>query len=386
MRHLPMLAVLFLAACGAPPPMPEMPPPEVGVASPITRELAVERIFTGRIEPVDIVEVSPRVSGTVLKCQARSGRLVAAGDVLFELDPVPFRIAVERGEAAVAGAAAALKQAQETRDRNQELRGAGLIAEEQFSERLRSVEVNEALLAAAKANLANARLELGWTTVLAPIAGRLGLISITVGSQVQGGGAMPPSVITTLMSVAPVYAAFDLDEATYLRHASRLAASVRGETPVPVRVGHAGGEQWPFGGRIVFIDNHVDPTSGTIRLRALLDKAEDLPPPGAFARIALQLEAPRPAVLVHEQAIQAELATRYVLSVAADGTTAVQPVQVGARHGNLREVTGLEATASIVVTNTAKVMMPGMKVAGKATDMETLAPVAAEPPAPAAGK
>lgn len=375
MRHLPVLAVLFLAACGAPPPMPEMPPPEVGVASPIVRELAVERVFTGRIEPVDIVEVSPRVSGTVVQCQARSGRLVAAGDVLFELDPVPFRIAVERGEAAVAGAAAALKQAAETRDRNEKLLAAGLVADEQFAERLRSVEVNEALLAAAKANLANARLELEWTRVRAPIDGRLGLISINVGSQVQGGGAMPPSVITTLMSVAPVYAAFDLDEATYLRHAARLAESARGGEPVPVRVGHAGREDWLFGGRIVFIDNHVDPTSGTIRLRALLDKAENLPPPGAFARIALQLEAPRPAVLVHEQAIQAELATRYVLSVAADGTTAVQPVQVGARHGNLREVTGLAAETTIVVTNTAKVMMPGMKVAGKPTGMETLAPV-----------
>jgi multidrug efflux system membrane fusion protein len=374
MRHLSVLAVLLLAACGGPPEMPQMPPPEVGVASPIVRELAVERVFTGRIEPIDIVEVSPRVSGTVVTCQARSGRLVAAGDVLFEIDPAPFRIAVERGEAAVAGAAAALKQASETRDRNQELRGAGLIAEEQFAERMRSVEVNEALLAAAKANLANARLELEWTKVRAPIAGRLGLISITVGSQVQGGGAMPPSVITTLMSVSPVYAAFDLDEATYLRIAPRLAASVRGEKPAPVRVGLAGGTDWPFSGRIVFIDNHVDPASGTIRLRALLEAKEDAPPPGAFARISLEVEPARPVVLVHEQAVQAELATRYVLTVDEKGGTAKVPVQLGARHGALREVTGLPADSRIVVTNTAKVMMPGMPVAGKPTDMETLAP------------
>lgn len=374
MRSLTIFAILTLAACGGPPPMHEMPPPEVGVASPITRELPVERVFTGRIEPFDLVEVSPRVSGTVEKCQAGSGRLVAAGDILFELDPVPFRIAVERGEAAVAGAEAALKQARETRDRNQQLLSAGLIADEQFAERLRTVEVNEALLAAAKANLANARLELGWTTVRAPIAGRLGLISITTGSQVQGGGQMPPSVITTLMSVSPVYAAFDLDEATYQTLAPRLAASARNEQAVPVRVGLAGGEARPYAGRIVFVDNHVDPASGTIRLRALLDPAEALPPPGSFARIALQIEPPRPVVLVHEQAILAQLATRYVLGVAADGTTAAQPVQLGARHGNLREVKGLDAAASIVVTNTAKVPMPGMKVVGKPTDMETLAP------------
>lgn len=374
MRHLSVLAVLLLAACGGPPPMPEMPPPEVGVAAPITRELAVERVFTGRIEPIDIVEVSPRVSGTVVKCQARSGRLVAAGEVLFELDQAPFRIAVERGEAAVAGAAAALKQAMETRDRNQELRGAGLIAEEQYAERLRTVEVNEALLAAAKANLANARLELEWTTVRAPIAGRLGLISITVGSQIQGGGAMPPSVITTLMSESPVYAAFDLDEATYLRIAPRLSDSVRGEKPAPVRVGLAGNFDWPFTGRIVFIDNHVDPASGTIRLRALLEAKADAPPPGAFARISLEVEPARPAVLVHEQAVLAELATRYVLTVDGKGATAKVPVQLGARHGALREVTGLPADSRLVVTNTAKVMMPGMPVAGKPVDMETLAP------------
>jgi len=384
MRLATIATVLLLAACSGGPPQFQMPPPAVGVASPITRELPVERVFTGRIEPIDYVEVSSRVSGTVLKTMVRSGSLVEAGQPLFELDPAPFRIAVERGEAAVAGASAAVKQARETRDRNKQLLAAGLVADEQFAERLRSVEVNEALLAAATANLANARLELEWTTVRAPIAGRLGLISITTGSQVQGGGAMPPTMVTTLMTVSPVYAAFDLDEATFQRLSPRLTASVRGEAPVPVRVGLAGGSDWPFSGRIVFIDNHVDPASGTIKLRALLKADAGLPPPGSFARIALQIEPPRSVVLVHEQAILAQLATRYLMQVAADGTTSVLPVQPGARHGNLREVAGVDAKASFVVTNTAKVR-PGMQVAGSPVDMETLS-APAEAPKPAAGK
>lgn len=368
-----LVVVLCLTACGGGPPPPmAMPPPAVGVARPIVRELPIERVLTGRIEPIDIVEVAARVSGTVARTVVRSGATVAAGDALFELDQAPFRLAVERSAAAVAAGEVALRQARETSARNDGLRRDGLISEQQAEDARRAVEAADAALAGARAALAQARLELEWTTVRAPIAGKLGLMNIAVGSQVMGGGMMPPTVVTTLMPVAPVYAAFDLDEASYQRLAPSIAASISGQEPLPVRVGVAGSDDWPFVGRIVFVDNHVDPASGTIRLRALLTAAPDLPPPGAFARIALRLTAPRPVALVHEQAIQAQLATRFVLAVGEGGATSVVPVQPGTRHGVLREVPGLDPTTLLVVSNTAKVLAPGMPVAGFAVDMETL--------------
>jgi RND family efflux transporter MFP subunit len=371
-RTLILASVLALAACGAPPQMPQMPPPEVGVASPIARELPATRLLTGRIEPIDILEISPKVGGTVSRVLARSGALVEPGQALFELDPAPFQAAVARASAVVAEAEARLRQAVDARERNQRLLADKLVSQQVHDDSVNQAQAAEAALAAARAALGTAQLELDWTTVRAPIAGRLGLLSIAVGSQVQGGGAMPPSVITSLITVDPVYVGFDLDEASYHRLAPRLAASVRGEQPMTVRVGVSGQDGLPYSGRVVFTDNHIDPTAGTMRVRALIRGAEGALTAGAYARVSLETEPARPVLLVHEQAILAQLATRYVLTVGEQGVTAFRPVQVGQAHGEMREVSGLAPNDVIVATNLAKVFFPGMPVAGKPVDMETL--------------
>jgi len=267
---------------------------------------------------------------------------------------------------------ARLRQAVDARERNQRLLADKLVSQQVHDDSVNQAQATEAALAAARAALGTAQLDLDWTTVRAPIAGRLGLLSIAVGSQVQGGGGMPPSVITSLITVDPVYVGFDLDEASYHRLAPRLAASVRGEQPMTVRVGVSGQDGLPYTGRVVFTDNHIDPTAGTMRVRAVIRGAEGALTAGAYARVELETEPARQVLLVHEQAILAQLATRYVLSVGEQGVTAFRPVQVGQAHGALREVSGLAPNDVIVATNLAKVFFPGMPVAGKPVDMETL--------------
>jgi multidrug efflux system membrane fusion protein len=249
-----------------------------------------------------------------------------------------------------------------------------------------AVAAADAALAAATAALTTTQLDLARTTVRAPIAGRLGTVRTTAGNVVQGGGGFPPTVVTSLVAVDPVYATIDLDEVTYRRLAPRLAASVAGGEPVRVRVGLAGEDGLPHEGRVTFVDNQVDAGSGSIRLRATIANPQRLLTPGAFARVGLEVEAPRPVLLVHEQAILAQLATRYVLVVDDKGLTSFRPVKPGVAHGALREVIGVGPTERLAVTNLAKVFFPGMPVQPLAVDMETLQPAAAAAVDSAAGK
>lgn len=381
-----IIALAFLVAgCGAPQAEPQMPPPpQVGVASPISRTLPLERVLSGRVEAIETVEVAPQVSGIVSAVHAADGAEVKAGDPILTVDPAPFQAALARAEAGVAQAEANLRLATDARDRNQRLVKDGVVPQQVYDDSVTAAVAAEAALAAARAALVTARLDLSYTVVKAPIAGRLGTVRSTVGNVVQGGGGFPPSIITDLVAMDPVEVSFDLDEPTWRRMAPRLAASASGGEAVPVRVGLAGEDALPHAGRIVFVDNRVAPGAGSVRVRARLPNPDRLLVPGAFARIAIAVEAPRPVLLVHEEAVQAQLATRYVLGVGADGVTAFRPVQLGATHGRLREVTGLVADDRIVVTNLAKIFFPGMPVQPQPVDMETLQPVDAPKPAEAA--
>jgi RND family efflux transporter MFP subunit len=367
--------------------MPQMPPPQVGVAAPIERELPIERIISGRIEAVESVELSPQVSGIVLRVLAADGAEVKAGDPVLLIDPAPFQAALARAEAGVAQAEANLRLTTDARDRNARLVKDNVVAQQVYDDSVTAAVAAEAALASQRAALTTAQLDLAYTTLRAPITGKLGTVRTSVGNVVQGGGGFPPSVVTSLVSIDPVYATIDLDEVAYRQLAPRLAASVAGDAPVRVRVGLAGEEGLPHEGRVTFVDNQVNPGSGSIRLRATIANPKRLLTPGSFARVGIEVEAPRPVLLVHEQSILAQLATRYVLVVDDAGMTSFRPVQLGAAHGALREVSGLAPGERIVVTNLAKVFFPGMPVHPGAVDMETLtdlsAPAEAVPGAPA---
>jgi membrane fusion protein, multidrug efflux system len=378
------LPLLVLAACGTPPAAHQPPPPQVGVAMPLARELPVVRELSGRIEATQTVELSPQVSGKIARVLVADGAEVQVGDAIVEIDPEQFAAALARAEANVAQAEAQLRLATDARERNAKLFKENVVAQQVFDDSVSSAAAAEAALAAARAALTSAKLDLSYAVVRAPIAGKLGRIMTTAGNLVQGGGAMPPSVITTLVSVDPVEAVFDLDEVTWRHLAPRVASGER----IAIRVGLAGEEGFPHAGQLTFANNAIDSASGSIRLRAAMPNPERLLTSGAYARIAIEVEAPRPVLLVHEQAILAQLATRYVLTVDDKGITAFRPVQPGPAHGPLREVSGLGPEDRIAVTNLAKVFFPGMPVSPTPVAMDTLQAQAEQGQGeqPAAGK
>jgi RND family efflux transporter MFP subunit len=315
----------------------------------------------------------------VARVLVADGAEVQAGQPILEIEPEMLAASLARAEAQTAQAEAQWRLARDARERNAPLVKSGAVPQQIYDDSGTAAAAAEAALAAARAALAAARLDLSYTVVRAPIAGRLGRIRATAGNLVQGGGPIPPSVVATLVAVDPVDAVFDLDEVTWAKLAPRASAGVA------VRVGLAGENGLPHAGTLRFVDNVIDSASGAIRLRATLPNPKRVLIPGAFARVAIEVEPPRPVLLVHEQCLLAQLASRYVLTVDDKGITAARPVTPGPAHGALREVVGLAATDRIAVTNLGKVFFPGQPVSPVAVAMETLqaAPTAAAAPTPA---
>jgi RND family efflux transporter MFP subunit len=376
-RSACLIATALLWSCT--PPAPQggpgaghtMPPIPIGVATPIVRDLAVDREITGRLEAISLVELKPRVSGVVEKVLIRDGVEVKAGDLLLEIDAKPFLAAAAKAEADVAHAQARLHQAELQLSRGKQLVSEKVLSQQAYDDELTAVETAQADIAAARASLDAARLDLGYTKVLAPISGRIGKVITTVGNLVQGGGPVPATLIATILSVDPVYAVFDVDETTWHQVGPRLRASAAGGPAVPVQVGLNGETSFPHHGTVVFVDNQIDGTSGSIRVRASLDNPDRSLTPGAFARVQLELEAPKRTLLVNERAVMAKLTTRFVFVAAADGTFQFRPVQLGEAVDQYRVVlNGLAAEDKIAVNNFAKMFFPG--TAQVPASMETL--------------
>ncbi len=386
-----IFASVLLCSCTQSPPQGgahpgfEMPPIPIGVAAPIVRDLAVEREITGRLEAISQVDLKPRVSGVVEKVLIRDGVEVAAGDVLLEIDAKPFIATVAKAEADVAHAQARLHQAELQLGRGKQLVAEKVLSQQAYDDEQTALETAQADLAAARATLDSARLDLGYTKVVAPISGRIGKVITTVGNLVQGGGPVPATLIATILSVDPVYAVFDVDETTWHQVGARLRASAAKGAAVPVQVGLNGEAGFPHHGTVVFVDNQIDGASGAIRVRASLENPDRTLTPGAFARIKLELEAPKRTLLINERAVMAQLTTRYVFVAAADGSFKFRPVQLGESLDQFRVVTnGLAAEDRIVVNNFAKIPF-GMKMAAVPASMETLDDEQAPAAAPAAG-
>jgi RND family efflux transporter MFP subunit len=379
---LALLACMLLCSCGtAPAKAGAPPPPPVGVASPIAKDHATIRVITGHLEAAETVELKPRVSGTVVAVAVKDGAFVAAGDVILRIDPADSQAAVARAEADLAQATAQLTQTEQQFARTSKLVDGNLISGQQADDAATAVQAATAERAAAEAALHTAKLDLERCAVRSPIAGTIGRILTTVGNVVQGGGPVPPTLCAVIHRTDVVRAVADLDETAWRTLAPRVAA---GET-IPVTVGLSGEDGLPHSGSLTFTANQIDSATGTIRLYAELPNPKGLLTHGAFARIGIEISAPRTVLLVHERAILAQVATRYVLTVDAQGATAFRPVKLGERVGQFRVVEqGLAAADRIAVNNLAKIFFPGMTVTPVPATMETLEN--ATPPAEAAGK
>jgi multidrug efflux system membrane fusion protein len=366
------------------------------VASPIQRELPVVRELSGKIEAILAVDLKPRVSGVVEKVLVRDGVEVKAGDIILEIDDKPFVAAVAKAQADLERAQSRLHQAELQLTRGKQLVQEKAVSQQAYDDEQTAVETARADLAAARANLDVAQLDLGYTKVVSPIDGRIGKVVTTVGNLVQGGGPVPATLIATILSVNPVYAVFDVDETTWHQVGAHLRASATAGPNVPVDVGLNGETGYPHKGTVVFADNQIDTASGSIRIRASLDNADRSLTPGAYARVQLQIEAPKHTLLINERAVMAKLTTRFVYVVGENGITQFRPVQLGDAVGPLRIINGgLGPTDTIVVNNLAKIFYPGAPVAPVPASMETLQnladdqgahPVAADPKKPASDK
>jgi RND family efflux transporter MFP subunit len=334
------------------------PLPQVSVAGVISRQITEFDEFTGRFEAVERVEIRPRVSGYIASVNFTEGSDVKKGDVLFVIDPRPYQAERDRAQAQLAQARSQLTLAKSERDRATSLLAQHAISQEEFDTRTAGREQAEANVAAAQAALDSAALNLNFTRVTAPITGRISRALVTSGNLVTSG----QTLLTTLVSLDPIYVSFDGDEQVYLKY-SKLA-HLRGpaEGGNPVRVGLADESGYPHQGVMVFLDNALDPATGTIRSRARLDNHEQLFTPGLFARVQLLGNRKHDAVLINDSAVGTDQTVRYVLVVAAGNKVEYRPVELGPVIDGLRVVqSGLKPGETIVVNGLQRVR-PGAQI------------------------
>ncbi len=346
---------------------------QVSVATVESREVATWDEFSGRLEAVQRVDIRSRVAGTVQAVHFREGALVRQGELLLTIDPAPYAADAERAAAQVAAAQARVAFAHSEFDRAQRLLDERAIAQREYDERANARNEADANLRAAQAALQSARLALGYTEVRAPVAGRVGRLEVTVGNLVASGPGA--SVLTTLVSVSPIYASFDADEQAVVRALQGLgpASSARATLErVPVRMATGDGtadNNREHAGHLQLVDNQVDAKSGTVRVRAVFDNADGQLMPGQFARVRMGQTRPTPALLVSERAVGTDQNKKYVMVVGADNKAEWREVTLGASVDGLRIVTaGLTANERIVVNGLQRVR-PGTLVAPQAVAM-----------------
>lgn len=355
------------------------PATPVSVATVVATEVAASHEFSGRLEAIERIEVRSRAAGTVQAVHFREGALVKQGDLLFTIDAAPYAAEVERAEAQTMAARSRLAHARSEHERSQRLWDERAIAQREFDERTNGLREAEANLRAAEAALQSAKLNLGYTQVRAPIAGRIGRIEINAGNLVAAGPGAP--VLTTLVSVSPIYASFDADEQLIVRALKDLpgGASARAQLErIPVQMGTAATPQLPFEGRLQLVDNQVDTRSGTIRVRAVFDNKDGSLIPGQFARLRMGEAKAGSALLINERAVGTDQDKRYVIVVGADSKAVWREVKLGASVNGLRVVSeGLKAGERIVVNGLQRVR-PGMALAPKEVAMDAKPEVTAQ--------
>lgn len=353
---------------------PATPPATpVSVAQVVSQDVAAWQEFSGRLEAVDRVDVRARVSGAVQAVHFREGSLVKAGELLVTIDPAPYQAEVARLEAQVAAAQARVTYSQSEVQRAKALWDDRAVAKREFDEKDNAAREAAANLRAAQAALQAAQLNIGYTQVRAPVAGRVGKVEVTPGNLVAAGAGAP--VLTTLVSVSPIYASFDADEKVVTGALAALPADRRGLERIPVEMDTGTDAQ---AGRLQLVDNQVDAKSGTLRVRAVFDNKDGRLIPGQFAKLRMGQAKTAPALLVNERAVGTDQDKRYVIVVGTGNQAEWRPVTLGANVNGLRVVTsGLKGGERIVVGGVQRVR-PGSVLAPKDVAMDAKPELAAQ--------
>ncbi|SPC16481.1 efflux RND transporter periplasmic adaptor subunit [Cupriavidus taiwanensis] len=354
------------------------PAPAIEVAAVVGQTITEWDEFSGRLEAVDRVEIRPRVGGTIDAVHFREGALVKKGDPLFTIDPRPYAAEVARAEAALAAAQVRAAHAKSEGERAQRLLDDNAISRREFDERIHAARETGANVRAAQAQLETARLNLAYTRITAPVSGRVSRAEITVGNLVAPGVATPP--LTTVVSVSPIYASFEIDEQSYLRYTAPGAGG--GQANLPVFLGLANEDGHPHQGKIQSVDNRLDTRSGTIRVRAVFDNDNGRLLPGLYAKVKMGGGAPHAAVLVNDRAVGTDQGKKFVLVVDKTNKLVYREVELGPNHDGLRVIRkGLKPGENIVVNGLQRVR-PGDTVQPKAVAMAYRSELEPRPAAP----
>jgi RND family efflux transporter MFP subunit len=349
------------------------PPPTVTVASPLVRQINEWDDYVGRFEPSRSVEVRPRVSGAVTAIHFTDGAIVQKGQLLFTIDPRPFTAALAEARAGLASAQSDLALAQSDLGRAERLVSVEAVSKSDVERLQARVRAANAAVAAAQARVRSRALDVEFTQVRAPIAGRISDRKVDAGNLVAAGEGQGGSLLTTINALDPIYFTFDGSEALFLK-AKRAREAGATESPVEIRLQDETDYRWK--GRIDFTDNGLDPKSGTIRGRAVLTNPGMFLTPGMFGNMRLSAGGTATALMVPDSAIATDQARKLVMTVAPDGTLAPKPVVLGPVVDGLRVVrSGLTPQDRVVLAG-AQMSPPGSKVQVKPGKIEPNAPTA----------
>ncbi|MEP6546988.1 MAG: efflux RND transporter periplasmic adaptor subunit [Gammaproteobacteria bacterium] len=358
-------SVMLIGGCGksgggqAPP-----PPPLVTVAQVLEKKVKEWDEFTGRMQAVETVEIRPRVSGYIDKVAFTEGSQVKRGELLFVIDPRPYKAEYDRAAADVKRYKTALDLGRIELVRVQRLKDSGAVSEEELDERKSAVAQGEANVAGAEAALETASLNLGFTRVTSPIDGRVSRAEVTRGNLVTGGGN-GGTLLSSVVSLDPIYLYFDGDEQTYLRYTQMARSGERPSSrnaPNPVQVGLANEEGFPHAGTMDFVDNQLNPQTGTIRARAVLPNKDGFFTPGLFARVQLLGSGEHQAILIEDRAVNTDQSQKYVLLLGANNQIEYRAVKLGRIIDGLRVVNQGLRPGDVIVVNGAQRVHPGVTV------------------------
>lgn len=371
---LVMALSLGLAGCGKPPAAQPPPPPIVTVSTPLDREVTDWDEYTGHLVSPETANINARISGIIEAAPFKEGALVKKGDVLFIIDDRPFKADLENKQANVVKDEAQVALTKAQLSRSDDLLKKKTISQQEYDSSKAGFDQANAQLTADKAAADTSKLNLDWTRVTAPISGRVSRMYITVGNLVNGGAGQA-TLLTTIVSVDPMYCYVSVPERSFLKYEA-YARRTKGENvrdaKIPCFMQLENEKGFPHEGTIDFIDNSVDPGTGTIQLRGVIPNPKGELTPGLFAQMRITGSGPYKTLLVPDLAVGAEQNERYLMVVEKDDTVAVRKVQLGELFGSLRSITeGLKPDERVIV-NGLQLVRPGGKVTPKS------APISAE--------
>jgi RND family efflux transporter MFP subunit len=356
-----LVPLIAISACSKKDQAGPPPAPHVSVATPLSRDVVDWDEYVGRFEAPQSVDMRARITGVVTRIVFRNGQDVHAGQPLFIIDPRPYRAVLEQAEAQIASARAALTNAKSVANRSAELVSAGAVSREELENNQATQRTATANLQSAIANADNALLNLSFTTVRAPVSGRVSDRRVSIGDQVTAG----TTLLTTVVSLDPIWFTFDGAESFYLKYSREAKLGQRGSSrtapnPVDIQLSDETGYNWH--GRMEFVDNALDPQTGTIRAHAVVQNHDHFLTPGMFGRARLLGSGTYKALLVPDEAVTADQSRKLIMVLGRDGKVVPRPVETGPEVMGLRAIRDGLAPTDLVVLDGLAQLQPGTKV------------------------